>query len=581
MQRSRLTIGLSSQRGIAAALLLLMTVAHVSAQSPDATLPLPQLLQEANASSSSSPATTPAPSTVSTTERIPLASGEIVEIMGADTMLDYTWTFSRDGVFLGATRGKLFRTRVVQPGTYSLKVDATDAGHTVAAQREFLLDVSPIPSNPFTGSGVPVDLSIPSSAAPSLVVTQPSMQDRVIAMPGTTVLRVSPSASDIATIDIDTNAAIDTDGNGNAQDDADTFDTFFHQAKNALYLWFPAPLTLERPLRVLATMQDGQQQTLDLIVATASGGSNATGDLSVQAQPTGDSTYLFTLLPAPPVSEGNPLLFEWSFGDGGQSLLEQPTHTYAQRGTYLVTVSVRSLTTGRTAGQGRTQVTASGTTGSGTAVVSGATSSVSTPDVTSTTQKSGWLRLALRIALGILVVGGLFGGLLWAIFRILRKTGWRSRLDNALDKGFETNASGNPKDVIDVPAAPLSLRRTDEASTPPKAPAAKPAAPVPTTPATATPAPKPAATSPGSDSPAPAWLQKGLATTSTTPVPTPPPPTPLPTSPAVSSEPQAQVQPQPAPATPLPPIDGTEAPAWLKRGFDSGKPASCNTFAAR
>ena len=44
--------------------------------------------------------------------------------------------------------------------------------------------------------------------------------------------------------------------------------------------------------------------------------------------------------------EGKQLLLEWDFGDGTQSLLDSPTHTYLAAGTYAIRLSVRNILTG-------------------------------------------------------------------------------------------------------------------------------------------------------------------------------------------------------------------------------------------
>ncbi len=587
-----------------ALLLLVSQSSVVSAQSlsSDATLPVPPMLQNLNQNPSSAGMTTPVMPITPSSEHIAMPAGQIVEIMGADAQLEYSWTFSRDGNFLGAARGHLFRTRVVQPGTYSLRVDATDMNHTVESQQEFLLDVSTVTANTFSGSGVPVDLSVPSASS-TLFTTQPATTDHLIDLHGASVLMIQPASSDIATIDIDTNASVDSDGNGNPQDDHDTLDTFFHQAKNPLYIWFSNRQVQERPLRVLITLNSGQANDQDLtLVSSATQANQST--LTVQAQPTGPATVQFSLVPPPAPSAGNPLLTEWSFGDSTQSLTEQPIHTYVRNGTYAVTAQVRSLTTGRIVTRGQTSVVISDA--SGTTIGASVSSAVSSASVAATTNdSSGLLWLVLKIVFSIILIGGLFGGLLWAIFRLLRRRGFQSRLDDTLDSPASDRASsGSLKDVIDVPAAPLTLRRSEETkpvqTAPTPAPKAEPPRPVPPPAVTSTPASfTPAASS--NAAPTPAWLQKGLATNDEQKAPLDTVPAPLPTSPNVRPEPAstpAWLQPKssppsappvtPAPLStapsPAPTIDETEAPAWLKKGLntstESNAPSSSTPIAA-
>lgn len=42
------------------------------------------------------------------------------------------------------------------------------------------------------------------------------------------------------------------------------------------------------------------------------------------------------------ISSGNVVAWDWDFGDGGTSSLQNPSHTYTQSGTYNVSLSVTS-----------------------------------------------------------------------------------------------------------------------------------------------------------------------------------------------------------------------------------------------
>ncbi|MCA9371015.1 MAG: PKD domain-containing protein, partial [Candidatus Peregrinibacteria bacterium] len=49
--------------------------------------------------------------------------------------------------------------------------------------------------------------------------------------------------------------------------------------------------------------------------------------------------------------QSEPVLLQWDFGDGNQSLLDRPIHLYAESGNYTVTVEVRSLRNGEIIGK--------------------------------------------------------------------------------------------------------------------------------------------------------------------------------------------------------------------------------------
>jgi PKD repeat protein len=76
----------------------------------------------------------------------------------------------------------------------------------------------------------------------------------------------------------------------------------------------------------------------------------ASCQVSQQPAPTVELAASFTFTPATPVagqpvqftdaSTGNPTTWSWDFGDGGSSTARNPSHTYAQTGTYTVTLTV-------------------------------------------------------------------------------------------------------------------------------------------------------------------------------------------------------------------------------------------------
>jgi PKD repeat protein len=62
------------------------------------------------------------------------------------------------------------------------------------------------------------------------------------------------------------------------------------------------------------------------------------GPLALPETPFVNQTVAFTVAAVDP--DGDPLQYEWSFGDGNSALGAQPTHAYMTAGTYLVTVAV-------------------------------------------------------------------------------------------------------------------------------------------------------------------------------------------------------------------------------------------------
>jgi PKD repeat protein len=91
---------------------------------------------------------------------------------------------------------------------------------------------------------------------------------------------------------------------------------------------------------VTLTVSDGDggtgskqiQAVINNVAPTASASSNAPKNEGAAVQFTGSATD--------PAGVADPLGYSWNFGDGGSSAQQNPTHTYADNGTYNVTLTV-------------------------------------------------------------------------------------------------------------------------------------------------------------------------------------------------------------------------------------------------
>ncbi len=90
--------------------------------------------------------------------------------------------------------------------------------------------------------------------------------------------------------------------------------------------------------------------SVSLSVTSAAGcSSNVTNTVAVNSLPTADFTFANTCLgnsasftDISSITSGNIVSYNWNFGDGNASTLQNPTHNYAAAGNYIVTLQVTS-----------------------------------------------------------------------------------------------------------------------------------------------------------------------------------------------------------------------------------------------
>jgi hypothetical protein len=548
--------------------------------------------------------------TIGSTESIAIFAGDIIEILPTSNIekASYSWILTQDRSFLQASRSPTFRYRPIQPGSYTLIAEIDSADQSQKIQRTFTVDVQPraLGKNSSSAATAPQNQSGATLAAgtgASLVTTAPPLHGtRAVLGQGQQLLLLNPINPDVKPLSLDVNTAVDSNGDGNPSNDVDDQDSFFQTYASPLYVWFATPL--DSQMMQITTVQNGAPLT-QTIEADGYDYAHLHGlivsPVTITPTPTGGSSFSFAAAFTTGSTPTTPLLYHWSFGDGQESLLTNPTHTFAQAGNYVVHVEVRDLLSGQNIGIADLQLPVQ-STGSGTAAssVSSAASASSTP--TGSTGSSLSFASIILLAVVFLVFVILGGGVIFLISKLRRHPLDKTFAD--MEKNIVGKESGEGKAPatlaitpapaktptptqaevvkreeaqtptaapkpetprIDEAAAPSWLRKglaTQPDSTPKQAPT-PPAAPVPAP--APTPAPKPApatvpeptATAPKQQAPqqtqpapaVPAWLQ--------TPAPkAAPAPTPAPQAPA-----PAAPKPQPTPPAPTPPVSPAPAPA--------------------
>lgn len=488
------------------------------------------------------------------TAQLQLAAGDVLELfaMNADPAAGEDWVLTRAGEFVEAGRERIFRTRLTQEGPYLLDAQVRRPDRLWRMQME--LTVLPPRGNEFTES--------PSGRAEQIVTTNPPIAGSAVHIPSESpVLSLTPAPGLTGSIAVDLDPGIDTDGDGDPRNDNDLADTLFSTEHNTIHLWFTEPGEV-KALRLSTFTDDGTLLTQDIALA---GGAAAVPAGAVTTTEGAGGVVRFSFGAVGTIDPAT-VVYSWDFGDGTQSLVEEPAHQYTTNGTYDIAVTVRDLATARVLAQGGTTVTV--TTATGTAGASSAAAS-SVAAAPSGSGVGSFLWTLFKIAIVLLVCIALGAAGVRLAMRFLHREGrLQKALEQAEGKLLKTDAGSaatpeiapatmrlkRPETTTERPTAPAEIIDQAPVSTttqsPPPPPAMTEPLP-PTPPPLPPPATAPTETSPPMEAPTPSWLQ--------TPA-TPPPPLPSDTAP-----------PETPPGAPATPASGQPVlseddllPTWLR-----------------
>ena len=237
--------------------------------------------------------------TESTEESLSLTVGDVLEILPVHDVkgATYAWILTQDRTFMQAERTSSFRTRLIQPGSYTLLVEIDGTEPPVTLRRTFHITVTgrdqntnPLPNGSNGGN------------AQQLVDTEPPLlpDNRIILPPGTQILTLHPLSPDRKPLALDLNTNADGNGDGIPNNDLDDAGTFFQTNAGTLRLWFASPLT-SRDIAVTTVGTEGnaivqtfqvssysfaKQQGITISPASivATNGTGGTVDFAVQFQ---------------------------------------------------------------------------------------------------------------------------------------------------------------------------------------------------------------------------------------------------------------------------------------------------------
>ncbi len=530
----------------------------------------PIAMAQGNAESSST-----ASAAESGTEDIDLFVGDILEILPSVGIANptYSWILTQDRTFLQASRAPKFTARLIQPGNYTLLAEIASGDGSTKINRTF--EITMRPRDGTTGS--PPAPEVTGTGSVNLVSTFPAMDSNKHVILKTTkqLVRLDPLNPDLKPLALDLDASQDSDGDGNPRNDLDDRDTFFQTYASPVTIWFTTPITT-RTMIVTTVGVSGaavQQEVTVLDEAYAMQQGLLISPLQMTVTPVSNLDYTFGA--EVEMGSTSPLLFHWNFGDGQESLLQNPAHTYAQGGTYTVKIEVRNLLDGKVIATKQQDVVVQGG-----AVASSAqsveTSSASSESPVMSTSGRSWTSIVILIGIFVLCLFIGIGAVTWLL---------RMRKGKSLDQTFETLEKNILKKdetkATSVSAPPLTIPTVGAPMTSKAAPTQQEISkreeqkqtPV-------------DSTTPKIDTDAaPAWLKKGLGDSAVAPTPKPPitpspnpnpnpipKPTPIPAPSAPPAAPKAPVTPvslpnsNPKPAPAPTPTPTAPLPPWLATG---------------
>ncbi|MBM3231457.1 PKD domain-containing protein [Candidatus Peregrinibacteria bacterium] len=480
-------------------------------------------------------------------EEIDIPVGAIFEIQGVvRDGAEFSWVLSRGQDFLEASRSHVFQARIAQAGTYTLEAQIGDGAGGIIAIRTFMLNVR---------QRRPEDARMGEIANVNDIVTftPPAVNGEIRLAEGKQTILASHAREDITVLAIDLDTQSDSNGDGNTMNDDETKDTLFRAEGNPLHLWFPEEK--ERSMKAGALLEDGTTRFQDIRMVTGASASvnpqdnpesptqdtgSAEGEIAVLKSDNGKLQFAFRPAQA---DDGKPKLYLWNFGDGGQSLLDRPVHTYAEGGTFTVSVSVRDLQSGKPLFTVKDDIVVNRLQQEDAdeeEVSDEPSEEPEEEEEEETSSGGGLLSTVVKILLGLVVSAGIGIGAIFLIGKV-RKKGFS--LEKTMEQA-EKKVVGTPP----VPGKPLTMEVIDEVPAPPQEPATLVEEEPPV--------------EPPAEEKTPEWLKSAEA---------------VPQQPV--AEPETPVAP-PAPAAPHTPMepsadqlkaDVSSAPAWLKAGIQTAE----------
>jgi len=465
-------------------------------------------------------------------ENISLFVGDIFEIYSVDGDENTNWILTQNNTFLETSTGMSFHTRFSQTGEFTL---STELG---SVKRTFIISIE----------NRQADTEPPNPQGSSIAQFDPPIVgDSIFLSPDRETIKISPIRKDISVIAIDSNTMEDSNGDGDPQNDDDTKDSLFRSGENSIYLWVSN--SKDTTIRLGALYENNEKEFETIHVkpstqmpttstgASANSSEGAVADMQITVLKNDNGEVRLALQMDNRNRESSLLL--WNFGDGQQSMLDEPTHTFAKSGQYNVSVEIRDLQSGTILGQVSEDI-----------IINRLLNDTPTPeDNTPEEQSSGGSIFGLIIKLLLtLIASSLIGAIIFFIIGKVKKKGFS--LEKSLEKAEEVLIK-TPKETVSEAAPPMEIHIEEP--------------PIDVTPV------EPIQTPTTEAEPVmPDWSQEPVPTPEVDV--TPPPPEPIPEKQPPAEEPAPNVQHDAMqPSVEELKIDEDQAPDWLRDGVQKAE----------
>ncbi|MDA0375703.1 MAG: PKD domain-containing protein [bacterium] len=503
--------------------------------------------------------------TSSSQEVIKIPIGTIFEIQAATSKdAKVNWVLSEETKLIESSRDAVFRTRFSKEGNFILAAEVNAEGKK--AERMFFIEVRQLKVE---------DRLAPGGVGDIVAIDPPIYKDTIPMSLGKQVISITPNRDDVKILAIDFDTLVDSNGDGNLENDEDTRNTLFRSEGNPLHVWFVN--ATPRTIRLGALLKDG----------TANFTSYAVGSKILQENPQemqkensniDDETQMRIMVLKSdngevhfslrlPVGEEKPLLLHWNFGDGITSLHDRPIHDFAESGLYKVQVEVRDLKTGKVLETVQEDVTVNRLK-EDTTTVEGPDGKTNDPLKNVEKQKEGSAILGIVIKLILSLVGSsVIGALIFFIIGKVKKKGFS--LEGVMEKAEKTMVK-TPEEAVKDVAPPMEILAEEIPEPPqediaPQPPVEIPEPEVIITPSEPAPDPEPAPTP--ETAATPSWLQETVpAPAATAPVEPAPLTAPIVDTPAPNVDHTAL-----QPSVEQLQADTNNAPDWLQAGIQKAE----------
>lgn len=250
----------------------------------------------------------------------------------------YSWSLTKDGNLVQSSTQPVFRTRIREQGNFVLNASVYNSTLTSSVQRQFFIR-SNQPTVNTTNLG--------ESFLEEILPTQKN--GKVIVNEGIQTIKLVPNTSTKKRIYIDTNTKVDDNGDGNLTNDSVSNTLLFTSDATPLFIWFTKPIK-DTTIALFEEGTDAIEQIRITNLETAQLEAIEEEKIKqnnpeIEVVNYSSNTIGFSLNIDQYSWSNEPLLLLWNFGDGVQSLLDRPIHTYAIIDNFNVTVDVRNLRT--------------------------------------------------------------------------------------------------------------------------------------------------------------------------------------------------------------------------------------------